>query len=122
MTTTAWKYRNAAGRWAGFGRYYAMFPVDFARFVVETMSPKEGSVLDPFCGRGTAPFVAQATGRSSLGIDVNPVAWVFAKVKTSPEPNPEKLLKRLIDLQRAMNARGGFRQMGFNTGRGQKRY
>ena len=96
------KYSNAPGRWAGFGPYYAMFPVNFARQVVETMTPKGGSVLDPFCGRGTAPFVAQATGRAALGIDMNPVAWVFAKVKTSPEPEPEKLLKRLEDLQRAV--------------------
>lgn len=102
MDNLNWKYSNAAGRWAGFGPYYAMFPVNFARQVVESMTPKGGSVLDPFCGRGTAPFVAQATGRSSLGIDLNPVAWVFARVKTSPEPKPEKLLKRLEDLQRAV--------------------
>ena len=99
MSKPAWKYSNASGRWAGFGPYYAMFPVNFARQVVETMSPKGGSVLDPFCGRGTAPFVAQATGRASLGIDINPVAWVFAKVKTSPEPSEEELLNRLKDLQ-----------------------
>ena len=102
MDNLNWKYSNAAGRWAGFGPYYAMFPVNFARQVVERMAPKGGSVLDPFCGRGTAPFVAQATGRSSLGIDRNPVAWVFAKVKTSPDPEPERLLKRLEDLQRAV--------------------
>ena len=101
MDELNWKYSNAAGRWAGFGPYYAMFPVRFARLVVETMSvPKTGRILDPFCGRGTAPFVAQATGRASLGIDVNPVAWVFAKVKTSPEPNKEKLIDRLDDLYR----------------------
>lgn len=102
MSILDWKYSNAAGRWAGFGPYYAMFPVSFARQVVEKMTPKDGSILDPFCGRGTAPFVAQATGRSALGIDMNPAAWVFSKVKTSPEPNPEKLLKRLEDLQRAV--------------------
>ena len=95
MNELNWKYSNAAGRWAGFGPYYAMFPVNFARLVVEQMTPKGGSVLDPFCGRGTAPFVAQATGRAALGIDINPVAWVFAKVKTSPEPSTEKLVNRL---------------------------
>ena len=103
MSKPPGKYGNAPGRWAGFGPYYAMFPVNFARQVVEAMTPKGGSVLDPFCGRGTAPFVAQATGRAALGIDMNPVAWVFAKVKTSPEPEPEKLLKRLEDLQRAVH-------------------
>ena len=102
MANQNWKYSNAAGRWAGFGPYYTMFPTTFARLVVEKMSPKGGRVLDPFCGRGTAPFVAQATGRAALGIDINPVAWVFAKVKTSPEPCPEKLTDRLEDLIRAV--------------------
>ena len=102
MDELNWKYSNAAGRWAGFGPYYAMFPVNFARLVVEQMTSKGGSVLDPFCGRGTAPFVAQATGRAALGIDINPVAWVFAKVKTSPEPSKEKLVDRLDNLQRAV--------------------
>lgn len=104
MSRQEWKFSNAPGRWAGFGPYYAMFPVNFARDVVETMSPKGGRILDPFCGRGTAPFVAQATGRASLGIDINPVAWVFAKVKTSPEPDTKKLLKRLESLRHAVRS------------------
>ena len=69
------------------------------------MSCSGSNVLDPFCGRGTAPFVAQATGRSSLGIDINPAAWVFAKVKTSPEPSRKKLMKRVDDLQRSVCSR-----------------
>ena len=104
MADQEWKYSNAAGRWAGFGPYYAMFPVSFAKKVVETMSPKGGAVIDPFCGRGTAPFVALASGRSSLGVDVNPVAWIFSQVKTSPEPNPENLLNRLDDLRTAVRS------------------
>lgn len=103
MSKQAWGYNEAAGRWAGFGPYYTIFPVDFARQIVETMSPERGSVLDPFCGRGTAPFVAQVTGRSALGIDINPAAWVFAKVKTSPESSKKKLLNRLQHLQRALH-------------------
>ena len=103
MANRAWKLETSAGRWQGFGPYYAMFPVDFARWVVETMSSKNGAVLDPFCGRGTAAFVAQVTGRSSLGIDINPVAWVFSSVKTSPEPNTENLFKRLQDINNSIS-------------------
>ena len=64
------------------------------------MSPQGGRVLDPFCGRGTAPFIAQVIGRLSLGIDQYPAAWVFAKVKTSPERDVELLLKRIAGLQK----------------------
>ena len=99
MSALACRYSDATGRWIGFGPYYAMFPVQFARQVVDTMAPQGGRVLDPFCGRGTTPFIAQVTGRSSLGIDINPVAWIFAKVKTSPESNVMKLLKRLEELR-----------------------
>ena len=61
--------------------------------------------MDPFCGRGTAPFVAQATGRASLGIDSkNPAAWVFAKVKTDPETNVGQLLYRLEEVQKEVSA------------------
>lgn len=102
MGKQAWPYKSAAGRWAGFGPYYAMFPVDFAKNVIESMCPKEGAVLDPFCGRGTAPYVAQVTGRGALGIDINPVAWVFARAKTMPERNPDNLFRRMDDLRRAV--------------------
>jgi len=101
----AWKYSTAAGRWAGFGPYYAMFPVKFAMEVVESMSPKGGYVLDPFCGRGTAPFVAQATDRAAVGVDINPAAWVFAKSKTAPEKDTRKLKRRLFDVVRAVRAK-----------------
>ena len=104
-TRQAWDYSTATGRWAGFGPYYAMFPVSFAKQVIETMCPVDGRVLDPFCGRGTAPFVAQATGRRALGIDANPVAWVFAKSKISPEPDMDALKRRLLSVRKAVRRR-----------------
>lgn len=99
MSLPIGKYGSASGRWSGFGPYYAMFPVQFAQQVIDTMTPKGGHILDPFCGRGTAPFVAQTSGHSALGIDINPVAWLFAEVKTLPESNVVKLLQRLEDLR-----------------------
>lgn len=92
-------------RWSGFGPYYAMFPVEFARNVVSTYCPPGGGVLDPFCGRGTVPFVALATGRSALGCDINPVAWVYAKVKTDPYPRPDALLRRAIEVYSEITSR-----------------
>ncbi|MCY4042870.1 MAG: DNA methyltransferase [Candidatus Dadabacteria bacterium] len=101
----AWPFSTAAGRWAGFGPYYAMFPVGFAKWVVENMCPLGGAVLDPFCGRGTAPFVAQATGREAVGVDINPVAWVFAKTKTDPEKDSQRLISRLLQVCRAVRVK-----------------
>lgn len=89
-----WTPSNVEGRWCGFGPYYAMFPVDFARKVISQYCPYAGAVLDPFCGRGTVPFVAMATGRKASACDINPVAWIYAKVKTDPHPNPIDVLAR----------------------------
>jgi len=89
-------------RWSGFGPYYAMFPVEFAHQVISEYCPPGGKVLDPFCGRGTVPFVALATGREALGSDINPVAWVYAKTKTDPHPDPKVLMRRAQQIQSAI--------------------
>lgn len=96
-----WTSSTAIGRWSTLGPYYAMFPVDFARRTVETFCRSRGAVLDPFCGRGTVPYVSMVTGRASLGVDVNPVAYLFAKAKTDPEPHVELLLERIKDVAAA---------------------
>ena len=41
-------------------------------------------ILDPFCGSGSIMIGAAQQGRSSLGIDVNPLATYVARVKLSP--------------------------------------
>lgn len=71
-----------------------MFPVSFVRSTVETLCPPGAAVLDPFCGRGTVPYVAHVTGRPSLGVDLNAVAYLFSATKTDPEPNAERVLAR----------------------------
>jgi hypothetical protein len=90
-----WTPSSPEGRWSKLGPYYAMFPVSFVREAISRSCPTNGGVLDPFCGRGTAPFVAQATGRASVGIDLNPVGWVFSSAKVNPEPDVERVLRRI---------------------------
>ena len=97
-----WPLNTAAGRWSGFGPYYAMFPVTFAKEMIERYSPEGGSVIDPFCGRGTVPFVAKATGRTSFGCDINPVGWIFASAKTDPCNNPKELTLRLSEIAQSV--------------------
>ena len=46
---------------------------------------KPGSVvLDPFCGSGTVLLEAMLAGYRSLGIDINPLARLITRVKTTP--------------------------------------
>jgi hypothetical protein len=75
------KYETAESRWAGVGPYYAMFPVEFADHVVKKYTSSGATVLDPFAGRGTAIFSAATKGRNGIGIELNPVGWVYSQAK-----------------------------------------
>ena len=96
-----WPYASAERRWYGMGRYYAMFPPRFAFDAIKGLTRAGDCVLDPFCGRGNAPFIASVMGRPSLGIDINPVAWLYTAVKLNPDPTPDRVLRRLKAIGRA---------------------
>src|SRR5436305_14650766 len=78
------RYEAAHSRWAGIGPYYAMFPAEFADQVIAKHTKKGDTVLDPFAGRGTAVFSAAAQGRIGVGVEINPVGWVYARAKLAP--------------------------------------
>lgn len=96
-----WPRNTAAGRWYGFGRYLAMLPPPFIYEVVNNLTHPGDVVLDPFCGRGNAPFAAAVLGRPAVGIDINPVAWLFTEVKFHPASSPEPVIRRLNEIARA---------------------
>ena len=98
-------FKTPEGRWARLGPYYAMFPVAFAREVVGAFSQPGETVLDPFCGRGTAPYVAMVSGRGAVGCDLNPVAWVYACAKTDPDPSLEQTCSRVTQIAGAVRSR-----------------
>lgn len=52
------------------GIHFATFPEELCRKAILPGSPEEGIVLDPFCGIGTACYVAQRLGRKFIGIDI----------------------------------------------------
>src|SRR5436309_13394074 len=95
MMPVARTFQNAASRWAGVGPYYAMFPVPFADEVVRTYTRPGHVVIDPFAGRGTAVFSAATQGRLAIGIEINPVGYVYAKAKLSPATQDE--VERRLD-------------------------
>lgn len=75
------KYGTVASRWAGIGPYYAMFPTTFADEVIAKYTAPNDLVLDPFAGRGTAVFSAAVQGRSSIGVEISPLGFVYANAK-----------------------------------------
>ncbi|MDR0523166.1 MAG: site-specific DNA-methyltransferase [Candidatus Methanoplasma sp.] len=53
------------------GGHYAAYPEELCLNPIKMTCPKEGVVLDPFCGTGTTMKAAMGLGRKSIGIDVS---------------------------------------------------
>src|SRR5262249_55559426 len=62
-------------------RYPAKFHPPVARALLERYSEPGDTVLDPFCGSGTLLVEALVSDRSSVGIDVDPVATLVSRAK-----------------------------------------
>jgi DNA modification methylase len=77
-------HSTAESRWARLGPYYAMFPLEFAFETVREYSNRGDYIIDPFAGRFSSIFAGSIIGRKGLGIEINPVGWLYGKAKTSP--------------------------------------
>jgi hypothetical protein len=93
------KYGTAAARWAGVGPYYAMFPAKFAEGVIAKHTEPGDVGLDPFAGRGTAVFSAAINGRHGVGMEINPVGWVYSQAKLRPA-SQDSVVERLTEISR----------------------
>jgi len=84
--------------------YFAMFPEAFVERWVDELTGSGDLVVDPFCGRGTAPFQALLMERNALGSDINPVAYCLTKAKTQG-PACSTVLRRIVELRDQYEAR-----------------
>jgi DNA modification methylase len=64
--------------------YPARMIPQIAQRLIERYSPVRGKILDPFCGSGTTLVEARLADRNSVGNDINPLAVLLAKVKSTP--------------------------------------
>jgi SAM-dependent methyltransferase len=62
-------------------RYPAKMVSRLADRLVARYAPKATAVLDPFCGSGAALLAAQKRGIPTTGVDINPIAEMFSRVK-----------------------------------------
>lgn len=95
-------YSTPESRWARFGPYYAMFPLDFAFQVVDRYSKPGDFIIDPFAGRCSSVYAGGVLGRPSLGIEINPVGWLFGAVKLNPA-NKKDVVERLRSIYSKRN-------------------
>lgn len=110
---TSWDFRDAYTKYSnhGFHTYPAMMIPQIARRLIGTYGKNAEVLLDPFMGSGTALLEAtlHKNFEKAYGIDINPLALLIAKVKTTPiDPKSlwceyHKLMRRCIEDKRAVN-------------------
>src|SRR3989344_5369034 len=67
-----------------FHSYPARFIPQIPRTFIKLLTETGDTVLDPFAGCGTTLVEAKLLGRHSIGNDLNPLATLISKVKTTP--------------------------------------
>ncbi len=86
----------------GFHSYPAMMIPQVARRLIVEYSSEGDTLLDPFCGSGSVLVEAKLNKRYSWGIDLNPLAILIARVKTTPV-DPKLLTRKLWDILEGLN-------------------
>lgn len=67
----------------GFHTYPAMMIPQIAKKLIADFGTNSTTLLDPYCGTGTSLVEANIAGINSIGFDLNPLARLIAKVKTT---------------------------------------
>lgn len=67
-----------------FHPYPAKFPPQLPRNLLTEFCKSGERVLDPFCGSGTTLVEARLLGIHSVGVDINGLACLLSKVKSTP--------------------------------------
>jgi DNA modification methylase len=86
--------------------YPAKFIPQLAARLINEHSKESELVIDPFMGSGTTIVEAIVNNRRGAGTDINPIARLVAKVKTTPIPTGElkqELNKVGLDLMSCLN-------------------
>ena len=75
-------------------RFIPMIPAQ----LISSLSSKNDTVLDPFCGAGTTAVESLKIGRNSVSSDLSPIACYLTKVKTGLLLTNKKTPNQLSDL------------------------
>nr|MDD4876413.1 site-specific DNA-methyltransferase [Dehalococcoidales bacterium] len=86
--------------------YPTQKPLDLLERIISTSSNKDDTILDPFCGCGTAIIAAQQLGRHWIGIDMSKDAYNVSKDRYHQlsfesqfgQPEPQYIERNLDDV------------------------
>lgn len=103
------------GKWShGYHRYPAKFiPQLVERLIDEYVPYKDAHINDPFMGCGTTIVTAISMGFKASGTDINKIAYLITKVKSTPI-EPEYLNKKIEQLMSRLKVLNGTQVTLFN--------
>lgn len=90
------KSENTKSFTHGFHTYPAMMIPQIAKKLINDFGENSETLFDPYCGTGTSLVEASLAGINSIGSDLNPLARLLAKVKTTAIEN-QTLKLHLLD-------------------------
>ncbi len=96
----------------GLHPFAARCPPQLARWAIEEFTRPGDTILDPMVGSGTTMVEARLLGRHCYGIDIDPLARLISKVKSTPLPLEELQAAAELLLKRCEKERSGLKRAG----------
>jgi len=103
-----WDFSGVDTQYAthGLHTYLAAMIPQIAHRLIEMYVPPRGRILDPFCGGGAVLVESLLNGREAAGRDINDLAALISKAKTTHLPPSEIAATRMRVLEQSLEYRG----------------
>ena len=85
LTKVSWEFKDAKTNKLthGFHPFHGKFIPQIPNKLISTLTSENDTILDPFCGSGTALVEANLLSRNCIGNDMSPLANLLSIVKTT---------------------------------------
>lgn len=85
IQSTDWEFTDSDTQYLthNIHRYSGKFIPQIAGKAIELLTNPQDTILDSYMGSGTTLLEAALKGRNSIGVDLNPLAVLISKVKTT---------------------------------------
>lgn len=91
------QYKNSIYYTHGFHPYPAKFTPQLVNKFFNLYCKQGYTILDPFCGSGTTLVEGVLNAMNSVGIDLNPIAYIISRAKSNHYSSEElKIIKNFI--------------------------
>ena len=86
VLSQSWEYTDSDTQYLthNIHRYSGKFIPQIAARAISLLTQPGELVVDPYCGSGTTLLESVLLGRRAIGIDLNPLAVLIARAKTTP--------------------------------------